>query len=92
MLSSINRLNKIFEIFEVQRAPHVVILGNPGIGKTYFGYYMLHYLVQRLMQSDSGNRFAIVYESGLNKRRYLFSSNLIAEGFSSSNDFTNIST
>ena len=51
-------------IIETPGTPHLVILGNPGIGKTYFGYVLLLYLA-RLGST-------VVYESGKAKCRYLF--------------------
>ena len=56
----------------IANTPHLVILGNPGIGKTYFGYVLLLYLAR------SG--VTVVYESGKENARYLFSSNGIFTG------------
>jgi hypothetical protein len=59
-------------IIETPGTPHLVILGNPGIGKTYFGYVILLYLA-RLGST-------VVYESGKAKCRYLFSADGIFIG------------
>jgi hypothetical protein len=50
----------------------LVILGNPGIGKTYFGYVLLLHLAR------IGS--TVVYESGKANRRYLFSADGIFKG------------
>jgi hypothetical protein len=52
--------------------------------KTYFGYYMVHYLVQLLMRSDNSNQLAIACENGKSNIRYLLSS---SQGFSAFRDF-----
>ena len=59
-------------IIETPGTPHLVILGNPGIGKTYFGYVLLLHLA-RLGST-------VVYESGKAKCRYLFSADGIFIG------------
>ena len=59
-------------IIETPGTPHLVILGNPGIGKTYFGYVILLHLAR------SGA--TVVYESGKERCRYLFTSEGIFEG------------
>jgi len=65
-------LNLSLEIISQLETHHLVILGNPGIGKTFFGYYMLIYL---LRQGET-----VVYESGKANRRLLFSPTLTAKG------------
>jgi hypothetical protein len=70
-------LKLCLEIIETKATPHLVILGNPGIGKTYFGFFML------LHFAKSGK--PVVYESGKSKVRYLFSEGLITKG--SQSDF-----
>ncbi|RLN57873.1 hypothetical protein BBJ29_009559 [Phytophthora kernoviae] len=50
---------------EATNTPHLVILGNPGIGKTFFGYVILLHLA-RLGAT-------VVYESGGSQQRFLFS-------------------
>eukprot|EP00644_Phytophthora_capsici_P011907 jgi/Phyca11/106457/e_gw1.12.537.1 len=60
--------------------PNLVILGNPGIGKTYFGYLLLLFLA-RLGKT-------VVYESRRTKRRFLFSRNVVIKG--SQQDFDDI--
>ncbi|KAK1938993.1 hypothetical protein P3T76_009068 [Phytophthora citrophthora] len=57
---------------EVKEKPHLVIDGNSGIGKTYFGYMMLLYLA-RLGK-------AVVYEGYGTKKCVLFSHNVVVEG------------
>ncbi|KAL3657054.1 hypothetical protein V7S43_018102 [Phytophthora oleae] len=57
---------------EATKTPHLVILGNPGIGKTYFGYVMLLYLA-RLGKT-------VVYQSRKSGQRFLFSQDVVAEG------------
>lgn len=65
-------LETALSIIETPGTPHLVILGNPGIGKTYFGYvFLLH-----LARSDA----TVVYESGKSEKRYLFSSDGIFIG------------
>jgi hypothetical protein len=54
------------------------------IDNTYFGYYMVHYLVQLLMRSDNSNQFAIACENGKSNMRYMLSS---SQGFSTLKDF-----
>ncbi|POM74956.1 Crinkler (CRN) family protein [Phytophthora palmivora] len=60
--------------------PHLVILGNPGIGKTFFGFVIL------LLLARAGA--TVVYESGLLKQRYLLTNEMVAAG--SPNDFVHI--
>ncbi|EGF77150.1 hypothetical protein BATDEDRAFT_92027 [Batrachochytrium dendrobatidis JAM81] len=50
----------------------LIILGNPGIGKTYFGYFLLLHLAR------SGA--TVVYESGVDQKRYLLTPNGVFEG------------
>lgn len=45
----------------------LIITGNPGIGKTYFGYYLLAQLRERFRDT-----LVVVYESAISQRRYLF--------------------
>lgn len=54
---------------------HVITLGNPGIGKTYFSYFLLAHIAR-----IGGT---VVYESGTSDRRYLLSPNRIAVGLKS---------
>ncbi|EPZ32841.1 hypothetical protein O9G_004888 [Rozella allomycis CSF55] len=70
-------LEKCLEIIAEPTTPHLVILGNPGIGKTYFGYFLLHYFAK--------NNHTVVYERGKSNERYLFSSGVISWG--SQSDF-----
>jgi hypothetical protein len=63
---------------EIPETPHLIILGNPGIGKTYFGYFLLFHLARQ--------GATVVYERGRKNMRYLFSPQLIARGGLS--DFT----
>eukprot|EP00644_Phytophthora_capsici_P018321 jgi/Phyca11/131976/e_gw1.125.17.1 len=65
---------------EVKKATNLVIDGNSGIGKTYFGYVMLLYLA-RLGET-------VVYESYGTKKRVLLSHNVVVEG--SQQDFSDI--
>jgi hypothetical protein len=60
--------------------PHLVILGNPGIGKTFFGYVILLHLAR--------TGATVVYESGGSKKRYLFSRDMVVQG--SQQDFVGI--
>ena len=57
---------------EVNKLPHLVILGNPGIGKTFFGYVILLHLARA--------GATVVYESGILHKRFLFSHNAVAQG------------
>ncbi|KAI8894042.1 hypothetical protein BC833DRAFT_531060 [Globomyces pollinis-pini] len=66
-------------IIETPDSPHLVILGNLGIGKTYFGYVLLLHLAR------SGA--TVVYESGKAEKQYLFSADGISHG--KRGDFTN---
>ncbi|RKP20608.1 hypothetical protein ROZALSC1DRAFT_19110 [Rozella allomycis CSF55] len=70
-------LEKCLEIIAEPTTPHLVILGNPGIGKTYFGYFLLHYFAK--------NNHTVVYERGKSNERYLFCSGVISWG--SQSDF-----
>lgn len=65
-------LNTCMSIINRPNTPHLVILGNPGIGKTFFGYYLLMYLASR------GS--TVIYESGKERSRYLFSRNCVCRG------------
>ncbi|GMF13532.1 unnamed protein product [Phytophthora lilii] len=65
---------------EKMNTPHLVILGNPEIGKTFFGYVSLLFPAR-----DSA---VVVYESGRLKQRYLFTNNMVVEG--AQNDFFQI--
>ncbi|TMW57981.1 hypothetical protein Poli38472_013455 [Pythium oligandrum] len=60
--------------------PHIVVLGNPGIGKTFFGYLILLHLARR------GS--TVVYETRARKRCYLFTSGKAFIG--SQSDFEDI--
>ncbi|OQR82290.1 crinkler (CRN) family protein, partial [Thraustotheca clavata] len=71
-------LNKIHD--KKTNTPHLVVLGNPGIGKTYFGFMIL------LLLARAGE--SVVYESGVLGRRFLLTTNMVAEG--SQNDFNRI--
>ena len=51
---------------------HLIILGNPGIGKTYFGYYFLLQLV--------GSGATVVYETATLEGLYLFTPNGVFKG------------
>jgi KaiC/GvpD/RAD55 family RecA-like ATPase len=51
-------------IIETPDSPHLVIVGNPGIGKTYFGNVLLLHLAR--------HGSTVVYESEKAKCRYLF--------------------
>ncbi|EEY67030.1 crinkler (CRN) family protein, putative [Phytophthora infestans T30-4] len=65
---------------EKTNTPHLVILGNPGIGKTFFGYVIVLHLVR--------TNETVVYESGGLKKRFLFAHNVVAQG--SQEDFVHI--
>ncbi|OQR95950.1 crinkler (CRN) family protein [Thraustotheca clavata] len=56
---------------------HLVILGSPGIGKTFFGFVLLHQLAHL--------NLTVVYEHGPSKNRYLFTQTNVFKG--SLNDF-----
>jgi hypothetical protein len=65
---------------ENPKTPHLIILGNPGIGKTFFGYYLLVHLARQ--------GATVIYESENRNRRCLLSPDrlqqaicLILEGF-----------
>uniref|UniRef100_A0AAV1TNW5 Crinkler effector protein N-terminal domain-containing protein n=1 Tax=Peronospora matthiolae TaxID=2874970 RepID=A0AAV1TNW5_9STRA len=70
--------NTCLDTFE--RARHLVILGSPGIGKTYFCYLILLYLAR--------DGKTVVYETGRRKMRILFSGELVVQG--SRSDFDKI--
>ncbi|KAE9358081.1 hypothetical protein PF008_g2824 [Phytophthora fragariae] len=57
---------------KVTKTPHLVILGNPGIGKTFFGYIILLHLARA--------GATVVYESGGSKKRLLFSRDMVVQG------------
>lgn len=57
-----------------------MVLGNPGIGKTFFGYVLLLYLARM--------GATVVYESGLSQKRFLFSRDIVVQG--STRDFVTI--
>ncbi|KAH9094730.1 hypothetical protein LEN26_018134 [Aphanomyces euteiches] len=63
-----------------KETPHLVILGNPGIGKTFFGFVIL------LLLAREGA--TVVYESGVLKQRFLLTNEIVAEG--SQQDFVRI--
>lgn len=65
---------------EKLNTPHLVILGNPGIGKTFFGFVIL------LLLARTGA--TVVYESDFLGKRYLFADNVVAQG--SQEDFDSI--
>ncbi|KAJ3307751.1 hypothetical protein HDV04_002613 [Boothiomyces sp. JEL0838] len=67
-------------ILQCDDTRHLIILGNPGIGKTYFGYFLLLHLAR------SGA--TVVYERGATKTRILFTPNGISIG--EKNAFRNI--
>ena len=52
--------------FATRRTRKLVISGNPGIGKSWFGLYFLHYL------ATTAPNTPIVWESIRKKRRFLF--------------------
>lgn len=54
------------------KTPHLIVLGNPGIGKTYFGYVLLLHLAR------SGA--TVVYERGKEDCLYLFTPTESREG------------
>uniref|UniRef100_K3WQS3 Crinkler effector protein N-terminal domain-containing protein n=1 Tax=Globisporangium ultimum (strain ATCC 200006 / CBS 805.95 / DAOM BR144) TaxID=431595 RepID=K3WQS3_GLOUD len=54
-------LAKLLELVETEESPHLAILGNPSIGKTYFGYVLLHHLAHQ--------GTTVVYESGAETRQ-----------------------
>uniref|UniRef100_K3WFF0 Uncharacterized protein n=1 Tax=Globisporangium ultimum (strain ATCC 200006 / CBS 805.95 / DAOM BR144) TaxID=431595 RepID=K3WFF0_GLOUD len=60
--------------------PHFILLGNPGIDKTFFGYVILHRLAREGV--------TVVYEGGGSRKRFLFSRDTIAQG--SERDFVSI--
>ncbi|EGF81375.1 hypothetical protein BATDEDRAFT_23764 [Batrachochytrium dendrobatidis JAM81] len=61
-------LEKSLSIVQSADICHLIILGNPGIGKTYFGYFLLLHLAR------SGA--TVVYESGADQKRYLLTPNV----------------
>ncbi|GMF31914.1 unnamed protein product [Phytophthora lilii] len=65
---------------EAMNTPHLVILGNPGIGKTFFSYVILLHL------AHAGA--TVVYESGKKKQRLLFSRDMVVRG--SNADFIDV--
>ncbi|DBA03721.1 TPA: hypothetical protein N0F65_004138, partial [Lagenidium giganteum] len=65
---------------EETNTPHLVILGNPGIGKAFFGFVIL------LLLARAGA--TVVYESAGLKQRYLLTEKIVAEGLP--NDFVQI--
>lgn len=73
-------LEKTMSIINCDNTPRLVILGNPGIGKTYFGYYLLAHIAR--------NGGTVVYESGTRKQRYLLSTERVAIG--SLQDFSDV--
>ncbi|KAF0704419.1 hypothetical protein DYB28_008092 [Aphanomyces astaci] len=66
-----------WKLIQDPKSPHLVILGNPGIGKTFFGIFIL-------LQLARENK-TVVYESGASMCRYLFSGDTVVEG--TQNDF-----
>uniref|UniRef100_A0AAV1TLS1 Crinkler effector protein N-terminal domain-containing protein n=1 Tax=Peronospora matthiolae TaxID=2874970 RepID=A0AAV1TLS1_9STRA len=70
--------NTCLDTFECTR--HLVILGSPGIGETYFCYLILLYLAR--------DGKTVVYETGRRKMRILFSGELVIQG--SRSDFDKI--
>ena len=67
-------------IINCEGTPRLVILGTPGIGKTYFGYLLLAVIAQ--------NGGTVVYESGTRGQRYLLSTETVAIG--SLHDFSDV--
>jgi hypothetical protein len=65
-------LDLALTIIKATLTPHLIILGAPGIGKTYFGYLLLLYLAR------SGA--TVVYESALEVSLYLLSPDGVKEG------------
>lgn len=65
-------LETTLSIVESVETRHLIILGNPGIGKTYFGYFLLLHLAR------SGA--TVVYESFLEGCLYLLSPDGVKEG------------
>ncbi|OAJ38603.1 hypothetical protein BDEG_22512 [Batrachochytrium dendrobatidis JEL423] len=65
-------LEKSLSIVQSADIRHLIILGNLGIGKTYFGYFLLLHLAR------SGA--TVVYESGVDQKRYLLTPNGVFEG------------
>ncbi|RHZ17103.1 hypothetical protein DYB37_012523 [Aphanomyces astaci] len=61
-----------WEIIHDPKSPHLVILGNPGIGKTFFGFFIL---LQLARENET-----VVYESGMWMCRYLLSGDTVVEG------------
>jgi hypothetical protein len=59
-------------IVQTPNTRHLIILGNPGIGKTYFGYFLL------LQLALSGA--TVVYENALEGTLYLLSPDGVKEG------------
>jgi len=48
--------------------PHTILLGNPGTGKTMFGYYLMHVLMQQEIgfAYEPNKDIALVYNKGKN--------------------------
>eukprot|EP00842_Homolaphlyctis_polyrhiza_P001295 jgi/Hompol1/2166/HPOL_005862-RA len=65
-------LETALAIVDNSKSPHLVILGNPGIGKTYFGYVLLLHLAR--------SNATVVYQSGKEGQRYLFSADGVFKG------------
>lgn len=60
--------------FATRRTRKLVISGNPGIGKSWFGLYFLHYL------ATTAPNTPVVWESIRKKRRFLFRDGLALRG------------
>jgi hypothetical protein len=61
------------KLTDTAEKPNVIILGNPGIGKTYFGYLLVWYLVNQ--------RKTVVYENGSSLDvRFLITPDGVAKG------------
>jgi hypothetical protein len=65
-------LETALSIIDGAEAVNMAILGNPGIGKTYFGYFLLFHLAR--------TGATVVYEYGKEEHRFLFSPNAVLQG------------
>ncbi|KAI3659937.1 hypothetical protein MP638_004964 [Amoeboaphelidium occidentale] len=65
-------LKLCLEIISQPKTPHLVIMGNPGVGLTCFGYFLLHHFARAAA--------TVVYEHSRSQARILFSENVVAVG------------
>lgn len=65
-------LKLCLEVISQPKTPHLVIMGNPGVGLTYFGYFLLH----RFARAAA----TVVYECSRSQTPILCSENVVAVG------------